>query len=173
MGAVWETTPEARLLLVGGRTAYTAEIESMIAGLGDARRHRVHLLSDVDEDFKASLLAASDVFALPSALDSFGLAFLEAWACRKPVVGVATGAISSFVDDGEDGLLVPYEDPAALAAAIGRLLAAPELARRMGEAGLAKVRRRFSWEIVGGEIRAAYLQAIAGRGPQAGAGTSR
>lgn len=159
MEIVWRSVPQARLVLAGGRTPYTAEIEALLDGLGP-RRQAVHLMGDVDEDDKISLLAASDVVVLPSARDSFGLVFLEAWACRVPVVGVAAGAIASLVADGEDGLLVPYEDVPALAAAIRRLLADPELRRRMGERGFDKVRRRFSWGIVTREMRTIYEQVV-------------
>ncbi len=159
MEIVWQSVPQAQLFLAGGRTPYTGEIEALLAGLGP-RRQAVQLLSDVDENDKISLLAASDVFVLPSARDSFGLVFLEAWACRVPVVGVVAGAIESLVTDGEDGLLVPYEDVPALAGAIQRLLEDPELRRRMGERGFDKVLRRFSWGIVTREMRTIYEHVV-------------
>ncbi len=160
MEIVWREVPEAVLVLAGGRTPYTVEIEAMVAALEPDRRARVRLLCDLDEAEKASLLAASDVFVLPSAWDSFGLVFLEAWASRKPVVGVDSGAVASLVEDGEDGLLVPYEDAAALAAALTRLLGDPGLRWRLGERGFDKVRRRFTWEIVTGELRAIYQRLV-------------
>ncbi len=160
MEIVWRSTPEAVLVLAGGRTPYTAEIEAMVAGLDPGRQHKVRLLCDLEEGDKASLLAASDVFALPSAWDSFGLVFLEAWACRKPVVGVDSDAVASLIADGEDGLLVPYEDAEALAGALSRLLADPDLRRRLGERGFEKVRQRFSWETVTAEMRAIYQRLI-------------
>ncbi len=162
MELVWNDVPEAILVLAGGRTPYTAEIEAMVAALAPDHQARVRLLCDLDESEKASLLQASDVFVLPSAWDSFGLVFLEAWACRKPVIGVDEGAVASLIDDGEDGLLVPYEDAAALAAALSRLLGDPELRRRLGERGFDKVRRRYTWETVTLEMRAIYEQLIEG-----------
>jgi len=160
MEIVWQRAPETRLVLAGGRTPYTAEIEALVARLAAGRRARVHLLCDVSEDDKPSLLAAGDLFVLPSAQDSFGLVFLEAWACRKPVVGVDAGAVASLVADGEDGLLVPYADARALAGAISRLLDDPDLRRRLGERGFDKVRRRFSQEAVTRDMRKVYEQAI-------------
>lgn len=159
METVWRRVPQALLVLAGGRTPYTAEIEAMLARLG-ASRDAARLLCDVEEQDKLSLLAACDVFVLPSAWDSFGLVFLEAWACRKPVVGVASGAVASLVADGEDGLLVPYEDADALAGAVVRLLTDSGLRRRMGERGFEKVHRRFSWETVTGEMRRLYEKVV-------------
>ncbi len=169
METVWERVPEARLVLAGGRTPYTPRIEARVAGLGADRRARVRLLCDVDEADKPELLAACDVFVLPSAEDSFGLVFLEAWACRKPVVGTDAGAVASLVADGEDGLLVPYEDAGALAAAVLRLLGDAEERRRMGERGFDKVRRRYAQEIVTREMRAVYRRVVREtRGPEPG-----
>jgi glycosyltransferase involved in cell wall biosynthesis len=158
METVWRSVPDALLVMAGGRTPYTAEIEAMVAALG-AKAASVRLLSDVEEEDKLSLLAACDVFVLPSAWDSFGLVFLEAWACRKPVVGAASGAVASLVADGEDGLLAPYEDAEALASAVVKLLRSPDLRRRMGERGFFKVTQRYSWETVTREMRKVYEQA--------------
>ena len=163
MRRVWRRAPETVLVLAGGRTPYTAEIEAMLAGLAAERRANVRLLSDIEEEDKPSLLAASDLFVLPSARDSFGIVLAEAWACSKPVIGVDCGAIGSLISDGEDGLRVPYEDVEALAAAILRLVEDPALRRRLGERGLEKARRQFSWEIVTREVRETYRQAIRSR----------
>ncbi len=161
MEIVWDGSPEAILVLAGGRTPYTAEIEAMVAALEPDRRARVRLVCDLEEGDKASLLAACDVFVLPSAWDSFGLVFLEAWASRKPVIGVDSGAVASLVTGGDDGLLVPYEDAPALAGAVSRLLEDPDLRRRLGESGFDKVRRRYSWEIVTAEMREIYQRLMA------------
>ena len=86
------------------------------------------------------------MFALPTLREAFGLAFVEAMAFGLPVVGSRIEAMPEIVVDGETGLLVPPRDPAALAGALSALLADPARARRMGEAGRARVAERFGWD---------------------------
>lgn len=89
-------------------------------------------------------LAAADVAVLPSRHEGLGVAALEAMAVGRPVVASRVGGLAEVVADGETGSLVPPDDPAALAAALGELAAAPETRRRMGAAGAARVRARYS-----------------------------
>jgi len=89
------------------------------------------------------LLEACDVFVLPSRREGLGVAALEAMARARPVVASAVGGLAETVVDGETGLLVPPEDPAALAAALDRLLGDPTLARRFGESGARRVSEHF------------------------------
>jgi len=87
------------------------------------------------------------VFAFPSAWhEPFGLPLVEAMACGTPVVATRGGGIPEIVEDGRSGVLVERGDAAGLAEALDRLLAAPEERRRLAEAGLRRVRERFSWE---------------------------
>ena len=90
------------------------------------------------------LLAGCDVFCLPSRAEGMPLVVLEAMAQGKPVVASAVGGTPELVVDGETGLLVAPGDVRALTNAIGRLLGDPGLARRLGEAGLERVRTSFS-----------------------------
>jgi glycosyltransferase involved in cell wall biosynthesis len=161
MPAVWSSYPDARLLIAGGRTPYSLEIEGLIRTLPAQWRDQVTLVSDFSEAEKAVLLAACDVFVLPSGYESFGIAFLEAWACGKPVIGARVGAIPSVIDEGRDGLLAPYAEPAGLAYAIQQLLADPRRRAEMGQAGQRKVLREYTWPIVADRIRAVYIDAIA------------
>ena len=89
------------------------------------------------------LLAAADLFVLPSLWEGFGLVLLEAMNAGLPVVGTRRGAIPEVVRDGETGLLVPPKDPEALATALIRLLCHPDRARTMGRLGLSRLRREF------------------------------
>jgi glycosyltransferase involved in cell wall biosynthesis len=158
MVKVRQIHPEAHLVLAGGTTPFSESLLSLIQASGTQAAARTHLLSDLSEAEKAEALAACDVFALPSTRDSFGLVFLEAWACSKPVVGVSAGAIPSVVRHEVDGLLVAPDDPHALAAAIVRLLDDPALARSLGAAGFEKVRSAHSWEKVAEQYRSIYGQ---------------
>ena len=80
-------------------------------------------------------LSTFDVFVLPSRFEGFPLALLEALLARSAVVAADVGSISEAVVDGKTGLLVPADDPGALANAIRRLLAETGLRRRLGEQG--------------------------------------
>lgn len=108
----------------------------------------------------ARLYATASVFALPTLREAFGLSFLEAMSFALPVVATAIEAIPEIVADGETGHLVPPRDPAALARAIGGLLADPAQARRLGATGRARVLARFGW----GRASAAMLE-TAGMSP--------
>jgi glycosyltransferase involved in cell wall biosynthesis len=160
---VWTVRPDVHLLLAGARTSFSRQIEEMVRTLPPDQRAHVAVVSDFPEEEKPSLLAACDIFVLPSGEESFGIAFLDAWACGKPVVGARVGAIPSVIDEGRDGLLVAYQDAGDLARAILELLADPQRRARMGLAGRIKVLKNHTWEIVADRVRAVYLEAIARR----------
>ena len=126
----------------------------VIAGEGELRpsleqqiRH-LHLEKHVTlTGFRPDVLSlhkAFDVFVMSSVTEGLGTSLLDAMACGKPVVATAVGGIPEVVVDGETGFLVPPRDHAAMAAAIVRLLGDRALRERMGAAGLARVRERFS-----------------------------
>ncbi len=161
MRRVWAAYPDVRLLIAGARTGYSPHLRKMVDALPPHQRALVTLVDDFPEEVKPHLLAACDVFVLPSAQESFGIAFLEAWACGKPVVGVRAGAIPSVVDEGRDGLLVPPGDADRLAEAILELLAAPQRGVQMGMAGRKKVLERYTWEVVTDRVRSVYAEAAA------------
>jgi phosphatidylinositol alpha-1,6-mannosyltransferase len=79
-------------------------------------------------------------------LESFGIAFVEAAVCGKPVVAGNVGGVAEAVADGESGLLVDPEDPEGLADRIAGLLGDPARALAMGEAGRARAENLFTWE---------------------------
>jgi glycosyltransferase involved in cell wall biosynthesis len=78
------------------------------------------------------------------------------------VVATGVGGLRDLVVDGETGIVVPPEDPAALRAALERLLADRELRRRLGAAGRERARQHFSWAVATDATLAAYAEA-AGR----------
>lgn len=95
-------------------------------------------------DDARSYLGSFDVFVLPSRFEGFPLALLEAMLARSAVVATDVGSVAEAVLDGKTGLLVPPEDPAALARAIERLLADGDLRRRLGDQGRRLVLDRFT-----------------------------
>jgi glycosyltransferase involved in cell wall biosynthesis len=113
-----------------------------------ASQGHMHLLGVVDEGTKHQLLAACDLLALPSQVDTFGQVLLEAWLHGKPVIGAAAGGIPEVIEEGRTGLLVPFDDADALAQAISWLLDHPEEAERMGQRGREQTLSRWSWGAV-------------------------
>ncbi|MBI5397711.1 MAG: glycosyltransferase family 4 protein [Verrucomicrobia bacterium] len=99
------------------------------------------------------------LFVLPSLAEGQPLTLLEAWAARRPVLATLIADNASYVREGENGFLVPPGDPQALAAAIERAAARPDLAR-LGENGYRMVRERFTWDRVAEEAFAVYRKAV-------------
>src|SRR5262249_40034486 len=98
-----------------------------------------------EEERLAEVLAAADVFVMPSLAESFGLMALEAMACATPVVVTAGTAMVDTVRAPEAGLTAPPGDADALASALSTLLADPTRRAAMGEAGRAIVERDYSF----------------------------
>ena len=135
--------PEARLVLAGRDLerggAFKDELERESERLGIRERVEFGFFEDVP-----ALLETLDVVALPSWTEGLPLVLLEAMARGRPVVATPVGGTPELVTDGETGLLVPPRDSEALAAALQRVLDDPDLARRLGEAGRARVAERFT-----------------------------
>ena len=102
-------------------------------------------LGYVSDKEKRDAFEACDLFAMPSRYDSFGIAYLEAWRCGKPVIGAKVGAIPEIIEDGKDGLLVEFGKVDQLASSILYLLDHPALSREMGERGKEKVIKEWNW----------------------------
>jgi glycosyltransferase involved in cell wall biosynthesis len=161
MKHVWQEQPEARLLIAGAPTRFTPDLQHLIrTRLSPAEQARIAYLHKFTEPEKPGLFAACDVFAYPSRYESFGIAFIEAWATGKPVVGCRAGAISSIVSDGVDGILVPADDPVSLASALLRLLKSPDLRQRLGQAGREKVLRHYTWDAILPRWREVYRRVL-------------
>jgi glycogen synthase len=150
---LWGRGIDATLALIG---APLAHFEDYYQGLAEAERARVRLLPYAPDQVKRDALAAADLLVMPSRTDSFGIVFLEAWCYQVPVVGARAGGVPGVIDDGENGLLVPYAAPDALADVIARLLGDPNLRARLGRAGQAKVLRELTWDHVYQRARALY-----------------
>ena len=102
------------------------------------------------------VMAACDVFTLPSFEEPFGLVYLEAMAMQRPVIAIDSGGAPEVVLHGRTGLLSPQLDVPALAANILKLLEEPALRVAMGEAGRARVLAHFTAERMARDAGAAY-----------------
>jgi len=101
----------------------------------------VHFLGKQDKVFE--LLGLADLFLLPSDLESFGLAALEAMACEVPVVASFTGGLPEVVEHGLDGYLVPPRDVQAAAASALKILSLPDRGRAMGQAARINAKKKY------------------------------
>jgi glycosyltransferase involved in cell wall biosynthesis len=137
------------------------DLNLVVAGDGPLRNLVPNSLGAVPHAEVERLLERASVVVAPSEREGFGLAAAEAMAFGRPVVAAAGGALLELVSDGETGLLVPARDPAALRAAVERLLADPELRERLGNAGRARARERFGWDAVIEHTLAVYHGALA------------
>jgi glycosyltransferase involved in cell wall biosynthesis len=153
--------PGVHLLLVGKDLerggAFQSELERDAERLGV--RERVVFAGHRDD--ARALLDELDLFVLPSWTEGLPLVVLEAMAHGRAVVATPVGGTPELVEDGETGVLVPPRDPGTLAEAVGRLLADPELRRRMGEAGRARVAERFAPESMTRRVLAIYDEVAA------------
>lgn len=131
--------PNARLWLAGDGP-YRAELMRQAEALNlGGRVLAVGVLDEVDE-----LLAAADLFVMPSEEAGTSLSLLEAMAAGLPIVAADTPGNRAVMADGQQGLLVPAAGPRALSAAIARLLDHPDLAARLGTAARERVLAEFS-----------------------------
>jgi len=138
----------------------TRGMNLVVAGDGPLARRIPQARGFVPHDELERLYARAAVVACPSRREGFGVACLEAMAHGRPVVATGVGGLRDLVADGETGLVVPPRDPAALRAALERLIADPALRRRLGSAGRRKAQERFSWDVVTEATVAAYRMAL-------------
>lgn len=143
--------PDVRLVILG-EGELRAALEHQVRHL----RLEHHVVMPGFRSDVLALLKGVDIFVLSSETEGLGTSLLDAMAAGKPCVGTRVGGIPEVIDDGVTGLLVPPHDAPAIAAALIRLLEDAELRRRMGEAGLARARDRFSVERMVEETIEAY-----------------
>ena len=116
------------------------------------------------EDVPA-LLAAADLFVLPSRSEAFPNGAIEAMAAGLPVIAGAVGGLLDLIEDGRTGLLVPPCDPESLAGAIASLVDDPPRAHRLGEAARHEVTRRYSFDRMVGAFEGLYEDGLGAHSP--------
>jgi glycosyltransferase involved in cell wall biosynthesis len=131
----------------------------------------VQCVSGISDDELARNYARSQVAVVPSLYEGFSLPAIEAMACGVALVATTGGALPEVVGrDGETGLLVPPDDPGALAGAIARLLDDHGLRQRLGEAGRQRVLGRFTWQVTAAGTAAEYRALLDDPAPVGGSG---
>lgn len=149
---VLQAHPTAHLRLVGDGPERGA-LEALAARLGLAEG--VSFAGAVRQGLVDEYQRAT-IFVLPSHREGVSIALLEAMACGLPVVATAVGGTPEVVHEGVQGLLVPPGDPAALAGALRRCLAAPQLAAELGRAGRERVVGAYAAPLMAQQVRQLY-----------------
>jgi phosphatidylinositol alpha-1,6-mannosyltransferase len=144
MPHILHAVPDAVLLLVGSGQ-WESRLRDLVEELG--LQQSVILAGAASDDEVVRYYRTADVYVMPNRTtetgdtEGFGLVFLEAGACAKPVVGGIAGGVPDAILHGQTGLLVDGRSLPSIAAGCVRLLTDPELAARMGRAGLDHARR--------------------------------
>lgn len=157
MRQLWSQGLEATLVLAG---ATIDDFEEYFNKLPLMLKKKCLLLGHISEQEKNNLLAASDVFVMPSRIDSFGIVYLEAWFNKKPVIGAAAGGVVDVISDGVDGFLVPFGDVEALSERIRSLVQDKQLAHRLGQSGYNKVMGNYTWDKKYAIVKKVYEQLV-------------
>jgi len=150
------------LYLVVGNGEDESKLKTLVENMGLQRY--VRFVRRVENSQLPAYYCAADLYVMPSCyvkatgdVETFGISFIEASACAKPVIGSYVGGIPDAVVNGVTGLLVDPLDTEGIAKAIIRLLSDKAYARELGMNGRYRVEHEFSWEKVGKELEAKLL----------------
>ena len=143
-----------QLLIAGSDYESNSEHIKQISGKYDFIKY----LGRVSEEEKTNLLHACDMLVVPSIADSFGIVYIEAWACKKPVIGADIPSTRSLISFGEDGFFVRYGDEDNLIKRIKYLAENPNERIAMGKRGYEKVMDRYTEGKVFEKIYQLYLK---------------
>lgn len=149
------THPHAYLVAMGPETA-----ESQQLWQRDGIPAQVIVRGQVEDDERLAALAAADVLLLPSIGEAFGIVYLEAWAYGKPVIGAPITAVSALIDEGVNGWLIAPERIEAITSRLVWIADHPQEARAIGEAGRAKLHRRYSTARIAELVEGVYGRAL-------------
>jgi len=178
LDAALDFAEDAQLVLCAGAPdtpEIAAEVEQRVERLRTERGNVIWIDEMLPKPDVIQILSHATVFACPSIYEPLGIVNLEAMACEAAVVATATGGIVEVVQDGETGLLVPFEqvpgdiaprDPEAFAAGIAErvneLLADPARAEAMGRAGRERAVERFAWPAIAAQTSQVYREVAGG-----------
>lgn len=153
-----ETLPEC-YLWIAGEGPMRASLETLARQSGVAER--VRFLGWRTD--RGALLRAADICLLPSSYEPFGTVILDAWSTRTAFIACDSIGPRLHIRNGENGMLVPAGDPAALAGAIRTVISDPGLRQRIVENGHAEYMARFTREAVTRQWIGYYRNLVAAR----------
>jgi phosphatidyl-myo-inositol dimannoside synthase len=171
MPEVLRSVPEARYLICGSQDPeWRAVLDRLVLDLG--LEGKVLFTGFVPPSETPLFYNLCDAYAMPSReierrgdTEGFGITFLEANACGKPVVGGRSGGVEDAVSDGETGFLVDPVDPGAVAGKLIRLLRDPDLAAGLGANGRKRVEQSFTWDTIARRLFERLSEPGEGRAP--------
>ncbi len=140
------------------------EVELVVAGCSPELPEGAIALGRIPKEAVGDLLAEGGVFCLPTRLEPFGVAFVEALHAGLPIVGCKVGAVPDMVQPEVNGALVPAGDAIALERALETLIGDEERQRRLGAASAALAAERYSWTRVGERVREHVLEIVGATG---------
>jgi phosphatidyl-myo-inositol dimannoside synthase len=171
--AVLKVHPKLKYVVVGdGPERKRIEMLTSELGLGAC----VRFAGDVPNYRVGDFYRAADVFCLLNQedetgdIESFGMVFVEAGASGKPVIGGRSGGTAQSVLDGQTGMLCEPGNAVQLGELLNLLMSRPDLSREMGEMGLARARRDFSWDSRAEQLSEVH-QSITRSTPRSAGGT--
>ena len=152
--------PDLQLTVLGAGVA-----DAVIKGAFPPQLHpRVTSVTTATDKQTAEVLGGCDIFVLPSLFEGTPLTLMEAMASGLPIVTTETCGMRDVIKDGANGLLVPIRSPAAIVAAVTRLLGDAGLRQHLGRAAQAEARSRYTWEQVALTLEQTYQRLTAARG---------
>ena len=159
--------PSVQLVLCAGAPdtpELAAEVSALVADLQATRSGVFWIAEMLPKPEVIQLLTHALAFVCPSVYEPLGIVNLEAMACGTAVVASRVGGIPEVVAEGVTGLLVPPDDPAALAEALNALVRDPARAAAFGSAGRERAVAEFSWSAVAAATAELYAELVAGLG---------
>jgi glycosyltransferase involved in cell wall biosynthesis len=146
------------------------QFKLLVIGDGELRGLMEQFISDNGLDYSvflagerkdvSEILAASDIFVLPSRFEGLPYSIIEAMMAGLPIVATRVGGVQELVEEGTMGFLVPPEAPEALAAAIQKLLDGEDLRHKMGQAGREKALREFTLDRMLAKTQKVYKEVL-------------
>ncbi len=161
--AAWALDPSVQLVLCAGAPdtpELADEVSSLVARLRAERSGVLWIPEMLPKPSVIQLLTHALAFVCPSVYEPLGIVNLEAMACGTAVVASRVGGIPEVVDDGLTGLLVPPDDPAALAKALNDLVRDPARAAAYGQAGRQRAVAEFSWQSIAAQTAQLYAELV-------------
>lgn len=155
MERVVKCIPNAKLLIAG------KDKEGLLREMmNEGKRDYLIYAGFAPETWLPNFYAACDVYCSASLWEGFGMPFIEAMACGKPVVGFKTHSIPEVVKNGESGILVEEKDTVEMADALIELLEAGDKRMKMGIRAREHVERKYSWAKIAGQVLKEYYEVL-------------
>jgi len=155
------------IYLVAGKGEEEQKLKKMVKDLGLEKY--VSFLGHIEPEDLPVYYNACDVFVMPSKTvdidyESFGIVYLEANACAKPVIASRTGGIEDAVVDGITGIMVDPDNITEISEAIIRLLTDQDYAKKLGDNGRRRAEEGFGWPMVGQKVESVLRQTVQNNG---------